>query len=827
MNTGLIRWSPTPRIASTGATLAADDFITIASHDYHIYYHAGTHYGRTDYATTCRIDLDQEVLVIELELEEPNPAAVREALDADSSGDFWATDFAALNFVDADDRVVQLGVKADGAAAVFRAYEAVADSGIEFAITAATAAWRAAVRLPLAFLGFDAEALTGAGIPFDVVRFHQGNGAISAWCPIPDQLPFLENYRFPVFCFGRLTAGDPDVVDVGPRDIGSFDYDGPAAAGAGEYIRFAVTYTAGKHGLQPGAALRFTFRNEVIECNRRTSVFRRFPEKDWSRLQWENPAAPGFIQAVCSAAGAALQFVDDVTFGLTAVVEAETALAPGETITLEVGMDARGPGMRTQLLHQERVPLKICVDPLGNGIFHCPPAFPTIDVLGGPAQALLVHTPPTPDPDESFRLVVCAVDSFGNVAHGYDGTIRFYDGEAFAGLPVEYSFSPADRGIAVFETAVSAAGQYLLRVVDTAAARINGVSNPIVTDGSFGPDKIFFGDVHTHTQCSDGRLPLEQKYRELALHRGCDFWCLTDHAYDLTTERTARIKEVLAAHNEDDRFVTIPGYEWTCSDGHGKPCARKMYGHRNVHFRGDMEVVCDGISPLSNTPQTLVDALNKTGQEYVVFNHFHCGDPQSFHEVDEGFEVSSWCGNWFRDTRADAKTFPHASLADLCDHGFRGAVVAGSDHGSEAYYTGLPAELTAVCTDRLTRDGVFDALKQGRTYATTGQKVLLRFTVNDVPPGRDQDDVAGAVRAIRITIGSALPVVGIQIVRNGENWRNLQPSTELVQTFEITDDDAATVSGYYYVRIRTAQGHVTWSSPVFFNTADEAANRED
>jgi hypothetical protein len=144
-------------------------------------------------------------------------------------------------------------------------------------------------------------------------------------------------------------------------------------------------------------------------------------------------------------------------------------------------------------------------------------------------------------------------------------------------------------------------------------------------------------------------------------------------------------------------------------------------------------------------------------------------------------------------------------------------VVAGTDHGGEAYYTGLPAELTAVRAPALTREAVFDAMAERQTYATSGQKVLLDITLNGKRPGRRTRPSRAKRRRLAVTVGSALPVIRIAVMRNGKTWKTFPGFDFGVQRYTCADTDAEPAEGYYYLRVETAQGHQSWSSPLFFD----------
>lgn len=819
--TPLIRRTPADRLLAVGgdAGAAAETTCTIAAHLYRGTYYPGSH-PAVDKATRFQVRREKATLVFTLSLEEPDLKAVLEGLaePARQAADFFTEEFVSLNFLDAEARVVQVGIKADGRAVLCREGQLQrAPRGLA-TVERKKRAWMATVRLPLRVLGLSAARFAAAGVAFDLVRHRAATAAITAWCPIPDDLPFVELYDFPVFCFGHLAERAPRRRPPSAAGrLGKVRYEGPRRVEAGAFLRAALVYEVGPAGLAPGGAVRFNLSNEVIECNRNSPSRRHLPEKDWSRLQWDRPADAGYVTASASRRGAGLALCRENVFAITARLTGNAALQPGDTVRIELGQDERGPGVRAQLLSQDDYAVKVSVDPVGNHIFHALPCAPHFDVGGRGAVRFAVHAPPTPRPGTAFRLLVVAIDAFGNVADRHTGRFQIHSPVQLKGLPKRPAFRRGDRGVAAFTVSTREEAVFVLTARDGKDAALSGTSNLIVTDGSFGPEPLYFGDIHTHSQLSDGRVHPVAKGREVGLHRGCDFWALTDHCHDKTPARLALWHEALRVHHSDGRFVTLPAYEWTCSMGQGRPWVRPMQGHRNVYFRRPVPAVPDGVSSRSNSVARLARALEEQGEEFFLITHFHCGDPTYLPAYEQGAEISGWAGDFIREeARGPGGTVRRESVQATFRHRQPVAVVAGSDHGTEAYYTGLPAELTGLRCSELTRDAVFAALRDGATYATTGQKTLLRFQVNGREPGDGKKPVRAKRRRLEVTVGSAMPVVQVQVIKNGKPLKNLGSFDFGVQSFHLVDTERTPQKGYYYLRVRTAQGHYAWSSPIFY-----------
>lgn len=814
----LTPFSGEPRIAvssSTDAPGIIDGFTTVCTHSYQVVYNPGS-LRRVDDPTTGAFHFNEKRLRLNLTMTESQMALVMDKLAVQH--DFLKSDFVSLNFISADNRIAQVMVKPDGAARLID----VDEEHVTIKVRADEASWTIDVAVDWNGLGLTAESFKNAPLPFDVVRFQGATGVVTSWATLPDQLPFNDPYAFPVFRFGLLSAKpiEWDQVANVPVDLGTLEYVGPTTITVGSFNELEFVYTLGEHGLAPGGAILFNVGNEVIECNRRSHVVRHLPEKDWSPPQWDDPVKPGFTTASCSREGVAFTLERERHFSVTARHTGSTPLEPGDVVRLSIGTVPECPGIRAQLLSQRNYPFKFHVDPLGNGAY-LPLAFPTVNVVGRQAVGFVVHALSTPEPDETFTIKVVAVDAFGNIAESHVGEFALHSPLPLTGLPELCRFEKSDQGVKRLDVSVAAKGTFMIQAIDAIDSCVNGESELIVTDGRFGPGKIVFGDIHTHTRLSDGRLHPFEKRREVADHRGLDFWAITDHDHDLTEERFELLKETVERFDQPGEFVVMPAYEWSPNMGQQARWDRERTpGHRNVLFNDPPKRIVDGVRGESDTPATLKATLERDEPgNHLIVSHFHCGDPAIDPNVDDCVEISGWCNGFHREFRGERNDIGGRYCVQDA-YGMRSGfgVTAGTDHGTEAYYTGLPAEMTAVRCARLDRKNVFEALKGGEIYASSGQRVLLKFTVNGAAPRVGSEPIpASDSRNINIVVGSAKPVVNVIVVRNGDTLKTFPGFHFGVETYSLSDDDPLE-SGYYYVRVHTAQGHATWSSPVWFGS---------
>jgi predicted outer membrane repeat protein len=108
------------------------------------------------------------------------------------------------------------------------------------------------------------------------------------------------------------------------------------------------------------------------------------------------------------------------------------------------------------------------------------------------ASAFVISAPDTVQSGVPFDAIVTAVDSFGQVAVGYTGTVTFSTSDTDPGvvLPADYTFAAADAGVHTFtdtglgEITLATPGDQTLTVTDTSDDTINGNATITVMGGN-------------------------------------------------------------------------------------------------------------------------------------------------------------------------------------------------------------------------------------------------------------------------------------------------------------------------------------------------------
>lgn len=359
---------------------------------------------------------------------------------------------------------------------------------------------------------------------------------------------------------------------------------------------------------------------------------------------------------------------------------------------------------------------------------------------------------------------------------------------------------------------------------------------------------IYWGDLHVHSSLSDGRRAPADCLAS-ARDAGLDFCALTDYVDQVPRSRDGLLpaeswEQIRGAVREADRpgeFAALLGFERSVPswDGHtpGSLC---------VYYRTD-----DGPLPAQRHPQrdwlrpgaikpaedmrALWDELKKT--ECVKCIAHSCSARQGYtwtaapteYEIDLLEIYSKWgaCeapggpfpivdgsghsprpGGWVRDALAAGFRVGLVGGSDT-HFGFPGSDLWENDWANSARYD--KSGLTAVLADELSRESVFDALRDHRCYATTFERIRLEFTVNGQPMG----SVLSGEQRLRLRVHA----VGTRPIKRAEVFRNGEPAHHKIGGREefrmVFDEPAPTEPTWYYARVTQSGEDHAWSSPIW------------
>jgi hypothetical protein len=152
-----------------------------------------------------------------------------------------------------------------------------------------------------------------------------------------------------------------------------------------------------------------------------------------------------------------------------------------------------------------------------------------------------------------------------------------------------------------------------------------------------------------------------------------------------------------------------------------------------------------------------------------------------------------------------------------------------------------PGGLTAFRASELTREAVFESLRNRRVYGTSQpHRIRVDLAVDGVAVGQADSEVTvdapAAERTVEVSVAGTAPVARATVVKNNENWHVIEgtddPDAGLdAYTVEATvadddpvvgvafDGDRASEADVYYLRVRQADGGMAWAGPLWVEVA--------
>ena len=423
----------------------------------------------------------------------------------------------------------------------------------------------------------------------------------------------------------------------------------------------------------------------------------------------------------------------------------EGELLPGDTIVFSF-CNTSAPTIA------ESQKIGIALDPAGSGKFIPIAEYPVIDVQSASPAILKVIAPSQAVVGRETEIHVVALDHWYNAAGDYRAHIEISSTDTALIAPQNIRFRRKDRGVLKIPVRFQSEGIHSIRVRGNQNIAPHCIeSNPVRVNRMPGKSAVFWGDLHSHcNQSKDGYGKAETAFHYARDVAALDFYALTDHgagdplndslwSVGLTPEEWTINQELVDQYYQEGDFVTLLACEWS---------GWSPYGHHNIYYRTNQgrPFAEDQIPKVEDVWKQLT-----TEESFTVPHHTGLAwwngvghntdwrrpvrdDIRIAIEIYSLWGCSEFYGNEMPYENYHQRNLisnPQPNYArNAWENGHYVGVVGGSDdHNSK------PGKdfggLTAVLCSRLDRKSVFDALRNRHSYATTGQRILLDFRIND------------------------------------------------------------------------------------------------
>ena len=595
--------------------------------------------------------------------------------------------------------------------------------------TIPTSQTNARARAELTWQWLNAYALDGGYIPVNatqIIAFVLGNETLA-----PRMSRALDD-----------TIREFRLLDDFPDAIGELSADsGPYTAASQATIR--QTYTVGKRQIQAGGgfmvARHFMANFGAWQSTDASAANYISIETSNSRVSFVATSVP-----VTGMHGGFRNSRPTLAFEI-----ASGTLVEGDTVTLTFGDTRSGsPGLTMPSFSSDRMPLPLYISFEDKGQYFSLPIQP-IKISGTSIDGVAGFAPSIVAPGEEFTLSIRARDQFFNRATGALPNWQLLkNGEAWINLQ-------SDGAISKTQVSITEPGTYFITLISTDGS-VQGAVNPILVTNE-ERDRIYWGDTHGHSGFAEGIGTPERFMLWARDDARLDYVTHSEHDIWLDDAEWNVLRDNVRAFNEEGEFVAYLGYEWTVNTTRG--------GHHNVLFRNPENrnrIPAQFYPTLTSLYQGLRNVADP--DDVVIIPHAHQAGDYRLNDpgLEPLVEIMSQHGNF--------EWFGRMYL----QHGHQVGFVAASDnHLSQPGYSApLGGSLSqrgglgAIMAPSRTRDAIFDSMKDLKAYATTGDRMILDFSVNGT--GMGQRGAFANKRTVKGNVIGTAPIDNITIIKNDE-----------------------------------------------------------
>lgn len=350
---------------------------------------------------------------------------------------------------------------------------------------------------------------------------------------------------------------------------------------------------------------------------------------------------------------------------------------------------------------------------------------------------------------------------------------------------------------------------------------------------------LYFGQLHSHTTYSDGAGSLEDALNymnKISKSDNVDFAAFTDHSnyFDTKTEINPEAslynKDIMTTgsqklwnaykskiddfnhSSENNGVIALGGFEMTWSSGPGHIntwntegiVSRNNTTLNNKTNDAGMKAYYELLSQPEGSAS--VSQFNHPGTTFGTFSDFAYWDPQidsriTLVEVGNG-EGAIGSGGYF-------PSYNYYTMA--LDKGWHVAPTNNQDNHKGKWGNGNDAR-DVIITDNFTEQGIYDALRDRRVYATEDKNLEITYTLNDELMGSIIEEVPESLD-IKVSLSDMNDEIQkAEVIAN---------SGRVVYTWDVNAQSkelSATLKpdySYYYIRVKQKDGDIAVTAPVW------------
>ena len=353
--------------------------------------------------------------------------------------------------------------------------------------------------------------------------------------------------------------------------------------------------------------------------------------------------------------------------------------------------------------------------------------------------------------------------------------------------------------------------------------------------------QLYFGQLHSHTTYSDGSGSLESALSYISAlpeSANVDFVAFTDHSnyfdasgaanpesalYDMT-QATANSQELWSTYKSDiaafnasqDKVVAIGGFEMTWSGGPGHIntfatpgiVSRNNTTLNNKTSDAGMKAYYALLSQVEGVDS--ISQFNHPGTTFGNFSDFAYWDAL----IDSRVYLVE-VGNGEGQVGAGGYYPSYEQYTMALDKGWHVAPTNNQDNHKGKWGNANDARDVVLTTD-LTEEGIYEAIRAYRVYATEDKNLELGYTVNGKVLGSTIEEVPETLN-IEVTAydpDSSDSLSKVEVIVNSGKvahvWDDPAELKEGLLTATLAPDYS-----YYYIRVTQGDGDIAVTAPVW------------
>ncbi|MBE6054716.1 MAG: LPXTG cell wall anchor domain-containing protein [Clostridium sartagoforme] len=332
---------------------------------------------------------------------------------------------------------------------------------------------------------------------------------------------------------------------------------------------------------------------------------------------------------------------------------------------------------------------------------------------------------------------------------------------------------------------------------------------------------LYFGQLHSHTNLSDGTGSIDEAYTYAKNIAGIDFLAVTDHSNWFDNDSKANLSDGSASeewklgqatadkYNLDDEFVAMYAYEMSWSGSTGG------YGHMNTFNTPGFETRTNSAMNL----KAYYDTLKTQPQSISMFNHpgKTFGDFTDFAHYDK--EIGKLVtlievGNGEGPVGGSGYFPSYEYYTRALDKGWQVAPTNGQDN-HKGKWGDANTTRTVIEAPRLTRESIYQAMRDRRVYSTEDENLRISYEINGNTMGSilEKTDVLNFNVDIKDTDkGDTIEKISI-IGDGGKVVKSIDNVNSESKNWTFTLDKSQ--SSYYFVQVEQTDKQKAVTSPIW------------